>query len=232
LDPLPLLVDAASLAALVIALMVGSKALKAFRESKQAVTESSSLLDLIVAGLSSRVDRSESIVHEMRAEMEAFRGRSEAMESEQKSLGSRYLQLLHYLQELMANDKRMILELERVKVGLTALQRVPPAPSRPVPVSLGQRQAPPSTDEEILSSLTPTERRTLDILSREGAKAAPELGRRLKKSREHTARLMKKLYLEGYVDRESNRAPFRYRINEKVRVTLGTSEEKALTPQA
>jgi DNA-binding MarR family transcriptional regulator len=68
--------------------------------------------------------------------------------------------------------------------------------------------------------LTPTERQTIEILTREGPKAAPDLGRRLKKSREHMARLMKKLYFEGYVDRETNRAPFRYRLNEKVRSNL------------
>jgi hypothetical protein len=27
---------------------------------------------------------------------------------------------------------------------------------------------------------------------------------------------MKKLYLEGYVDRESNHAPYRYKLNEKI----------------
>ena len=32
--------------------------------------------------------------------------------------------------------------------------------------------------------------------------------------------MMKKLYLEGYVDRESNRAPFRYRISETARSAL------------
>ena len=67
-----------------------------------------------------------------------------------------------------------------------------------------------------MGALTPTEHQVLEILRRDGPKAAPELGRRMRKSREHMARLMKKLYLDGYVDRESNHAPFRYKLNEKV----------------
>jgi hypothetical protein len=31
---------------------------------------------------------------------------------------------------------------------------------------------------------------------------------------------MKKMYLEGYVDRETNRAPFRYRLSETARSAL------------
>jgi DNA-binding MarR family transcriptional regulator len=79
------------------------------------------------------------------------------------------------------------------------------------------------SDGDFLASLTPTERLTLEILRDEGAKAAPEIGKRLQKSREHTSRLMKKLYMEGYVDRESNRAPFRYRLNEALRSTFESS---------
>jgi DNA-binding MarR family transcriptional regulator len=84
---------------------------------------------------------------------------------------------------------------------------------------------------DALAALTPTERHTLEILGREGPKAAPELGRRMRKSREHMARLMKKLYLDGYVDRESNHAPFRYKLNERIGSVLQPSE-KTVTAEA
>jgi predicted ArsR family transcriptional regulator len=79
--------------------------------------------------------------------------------------------------------------------------------------------------QTVLSSLNPTERQIIEILAREGPKAAPDLGHRLKKSREHIARLMKKLYFEGYVDRESNRSPFKYALNDKVRSESGLASE-------
>ena len=84
----------------------------------------------------------------------------------------------------------------------------------------------PTTD--LLAALTPTERHTLGILSREGPKAAPELGRRMRKSREHMARLMKKLYLEGYVDSESNHPPFRYKLSEKIELFLNLTRGRLL----
>jgi len=47
--------------------------------------------------------------------------------------------------------------------------------------------------------------------------AAPEIGRLVGRSREHTARLMKRLYEEGYVRRDQNRIPFRYALVDRVR---------------
>jgi DNA-binding Lrp family transcriptional regulator len=95
-----------------------------------------------------------------------------------------------------------------------------------------ERERMPTTDGDILARLTDTERQTIEVLAREGPKAAPELGRRVKKSREHMSRLMKKLYLEGYIDRESNHAPYRYRLNEKVLARLRSGADKAVTAKA
>ena len=43
----------------------------------------------------------------------------------------------------------------------------------------------------------------------------------LKKSREHTSRLMKKLFEDGYVQRNTNSKPYTYSITEKGRVRIG-----------
>lgn len=67
------------------------------------------------------------------------------------------------------------------------------------------------------SITTPTELEALSLLAREGAKTAPEIGRLVGRSREHTARLMKKLLDEGYVLREQTRIPFRYSLSERVK---------------
>jgi predicted transcriptional regulator len=73
--------------------------------------------------------------------------------------------------------------------------------------------------EDTLAKLTPTERGVLELLA-DGGKAAPEIGRLVAKSREHTARLMKSLFEQGFVEREANRQPYEYRLNEKVREVL------------
>jgi len=74
--------------------------------------------------------------------------------------------------------------------------------------------------------VTATEVFTLKILATEGAKASTELHKRVGRSREHFARLMKRLYERGYVDRDTSKIPFTYRINENIaRKVLETANE-------
>lgn len=219
-----MIVDAVSVALLLATLFIGAKAIRGFRQSKQAISESASLLEVIVNALMSRIQVSESAVNQLHSNFATVNQRSNGLEDEQVQLRGNYLQVLHQLQETLTNDRKFVLELEQLK---TKVASMPQLSSRPGQRPLALRE--PSQilvgDESILSSLTPTERETIEIIADEGPKAAPDLGRRLKKSREHMARLMKKLYFEGYVDRESNRSPFRYRLNDKVRSSLGLPTE-------
>jgi hypothetical protein len=68
----------------------------------------------------------------------------------------------------------------------------------------------PLKREKAMGQLTGTELAVLEFLVTEGAKTAPEIKERIKLSREHTARLMKKLYEEGYLERETGNIPFKY----------------------
>lgn len=46
----------------------------------------------------------------------------------------------------------------------------------------------------------------------------------LKKSREHTSRLMKRLFEDGYVQRDANSKPYTYSITEKGRMKIGKTQ--------
>jgi DNA-binding MarR family transcriptional regulator len=216
LDLVAVGVDFLSVVVLIVLVFVALKAARAFKDSRQALSESASVLEIIVSSLSSRVVASESVVSDLRREVGAVMRQGVGLEGKQSDLRASYLQVLQYLQELLSNDKRLILELEQLKTRLTTVQQTQQA-SEP---NVGERRGLSSLNENALASLTPTERLIVEILAKEGPKAAPDLGRRVKKSREHMSRLMKKLYMEGYVDRESNHAPFRYRLNEKIRTLL------------
>jgi len=220
LDAFALSIDLVSVLCLVLAVIVGSKAIRAFQQSKQAVTESTSLISVIVDALSSRIQRSESFMVQIRSDIEATTRRNDTLAGEQVSLRASHQETLHHLQEVLSNDKKLILEFEQLKSKLNTIQQRSMATD-----ALPKREnlAALVSDGDFLASLTPTERLTLEILRDEGAKTAPEIGKRLKKSREHTSRLMKKLYMEGYVDRESNHAPFRYKLNETLRPTFESS---------
>ena len=83
--------------------------------------------------------------------------------------------------------------------------------------------------DKAMAALTDTEIAVLEMLSSEGPKTAPEIKDRVKLSREHTARLMKKLYEEGYLEREVGKIPFRYTIKKEMEKLLKKPENSQPT---
>lgn len=100
------------------------------------------------------------------------------------------------------------------KVKPVKIQPIKPAktPEMAVPVAI--------TKEGVTSSLTETEVSVLRTLTRKGPKTASQIRSTIGRSREHTARLMKKLYVEGYIERDTHRIPYRYRPTKDVKELL------------
>jgi predicted transcriptional regulator len=84
----------------------------------------------------------------------------------------------------------------------------------------------PIKREKVLARLTETELSVLEMLSLEGPKTAPEIKEKIKLSREHTARLMKKLYESGYLERETNKIPFKYSVKKEMEKFLRKAESE------
>jgi len=84
----------------------------------------------------------------------------------------------------------------------------------------------PIKREKALAPLTETEVSVLEMLASEGSKTAPEIKERVKLSREHTARLMKKLYEEGYLERDTRKIPFKYSIKKEMKRILKKTESE------
>jgi len=91
---------------------------------------------------------------------------------------------------------------------------------------LGIEAVIPIKREKALAPLTETELSVLEILALEGPKTAPEIKDRIKLSREHTARLMKKIYEEGYLERDTSKIPFKYHIKKEMEKLLKKTESK------
>ena len=83
--------------------------------------------------------------------------------------------------------------------------------------------------DKAMAALTATEIAVLEMLSTEGPKTAPEIKERVNLSREHTARLMKKLYEEGYLEREVGKIPFRYTVKKEMEKLLKKPENSQQT---
>jgi hypothetical protein len=113
---------------------------------------------------------------------------------------------------------------ETLKTKVTALEEqvqkfltIPEVRSEPVI---------PIKRDKAMAALTDTELAVLEVLSTEGAKTAPEIKERVQLSREHTARLMKKLYEKGYLERETGKIPFKYSVKEEMKKLLKKTESE------
>ena len=204
MDALAVYSTVVSVTLLVITILTARWALIGFRQSKQALREAASYVSVIVGALSSRIESLEEVSNQVRNAVGVLGADSEGLRKSDASLESRYRELGKSLEGLLTQHRQMLQELENLRSRPVAL------PSQPRAVQ----------DDPVLDRLTPTERETLQIL-KDGPLHAPELGKRVNKSREHMARLMKRLYLEGYVDRETDRPPFRYKLNDKLLSSLG-----------
>ena len=75
----------------------------------------------------------------------------------------------------------------------------------------------PVQGEDILQGLTDTELEMLKMIVDFGEGTVPEIKEHINKTREHTARLLKKLYDKGFVDRNTSSMPYRYSIRKEIR---------------
>jgi CTP-dependent riboflavin kinase len=137
------------------------------------------------------------------------------------------------LTETKNTTMQRIEELNKKIIELTELQKnleqkISETPERKtLPKEPKIKAAIPIRREKALEPLTVTELTVLEFLAAEGEKTAPQIKEAIKLTREHTARLMKKLYEEGYVERNAQKKPYTYRIKEEMRKILRKTEEKS-----
>jgi predicted transcriptional regulator len=77
-----------------------------------------------------------------------------------------------------------------------------------------------NAETEPLTNITETERQVLMMLVEEGPITSPKMEKKIRKTREHTARLMKKLWQDGYVERDTHRMPFTYHPTKELKKLL------------
>ena len=112
---------------------------------------------------------------------------------------------------------RDITESQKVLADkVSELEKAKPKPT----FESGIKTVIPIKREKALAPLNDTELIVLKILAEEGEKSAPQIKARINLSREHTARLMKKLYEEGYLERNTQKIPYTYKIKEEMRSLL------------
>ena len=127
--------------------------------------------------------------------------------------------------DILEKDLRdLIISQDTLKVKLSDLEQKPP--QLPVVPEAGFEAVIPIRKDKAIAQLTETELSALEFLVSEGSKTAPEIKEHVKLSREHTARLMKKLYEQGYLERETTKIPFKYSVKKEMEKFLRKAESQ------
>jgi predicted transcriptional regulator len=207
-----------------------SEAHAKYVEAKEAVSD-------IVLSFNRQVRSQEEHLEATAREVNVLQGRDELL-SERLEEQKRVVSMLGEKVNSISGQENMVRRLDSLEARVNEFvsmresleQRVGEIEKR----RLRQREpemkiesAIPIKREKALASLTETELAVLDFIASEGEKTAPEIKERIKLSREHTARLMKKLYEEGYLERSANRVPFKYRLKEEMQKFLKKPEQKS-----
>jgi DNA-binding MarR family transcriptional regulator len=134
---------------------------------------------------------------------EKFSGQFEEMKSEVKGI-----------QEAQDKVMQKLVEIEKIKQEAYV-------PEVKIEAAI------PIKREKALEPLTETELMVLETIGKEGEKTAPEIREKIRLTREHIARLMKKLYKDGYLERDTHKMPYIYRLKEEMQKILKRREAKA-----
>jgi len=203
------------------------QASKAYEEARNAVGD-------VVISFDKQLSRQEEQIGAAIQRLETQRGRDERLS---RRLDEQEHRVSSVVADLTAKAAKTP-DIESVRATLANLQEKVEGLSkaqeewtkRATVVSEAQIEAViPLRREQALAPLTETELRVLEFIatSSSGERTAPEVKEMIKLTREHTARLMKKLYEGGYLERRSEKTPFAYRVKEEMLRILKKSEAKA-----
>ena len=159
-----------------------------------------------------KIDEIETIVNDIKSKLKELAGYKETLSANYEELKSkideltiRYDEILRRLNNIEKFSVERSRSKDRVKISRGSS-----------PIIVGR--------DEALASLTETELRVLRILARGGEKTVSEIRSEINLTREHTARLMKSLYMRGYVDRRDDKIPYVYRLNKEMEEILKREE--------
>jgi hypothetical protein len=162
-----------------------------------------------------------------RVEREALQAKylaNEALSAGQGS-GDATLAGLEKVKELNNRVESIETSIESMRDDLNKLASQPRVISQVQPVTA----AIPVEGGNILQQITETEMEVLKMIVDLGEGTVPEIKDVINKTREHTARLLKKLYEKGYIDRNTSSMPYRYSIRKEIRdLILDQNEEQTI----
>lgn len=133
--------------------------------------------------------------------------------------------------ETSENEKKLHSDVENLKGTMSTLMKTQEEIKKHVEETpeTNIEAVIPIKRERALAPLTQTELHVLELVAEGDEKTAPQIKELIKLTREHTARLVKKLYEEGYLERNTDKTPYTYRVKEEMLKILRKTESKTQT---
>jgi hypothetical protein len=188
-----------------------------FNRELQREADKIEIMAYRVEGSTSRADAGLKRVESIEKKVAPFESQIKAIAENSADTLAKVTKVDEKMSDIEASHETLKAKISGVEEQVQKFFFVPEGKSEPVI---------PIKRDKAMAALTDTEVVVLEMLSMEGAKTAPEIKDRVHLSREHTARLMKKLYEEGYVERETGKIPFKYNVKKEMAKLLKKAESE------
>lgn len=170
-----------------------------------------------VEGLSSRSERALKSAEEAGKKTQNLEAKIANVAEDTGNMSARIGDIDKRLRDVVTSHEALAKAVDSVKTQITQFSAMP---------EVNVEAVIPIRRDKALAPLTETELAVLEMLASDGSKTAPEIKNNIKLSREHTARLMKKLYESGYLERDTGKIPFRYSVKKEMENLLKKKESE------
>jgi len=199
---------------------------KRMKKVAKEYAEAKNIIGDIVVSFNRQLQGHEEQLGKVSYKMEALSKRSENTAVKIEGLETRITDAAAKFTEVSEVEKKVDTDIENLKQKLGDVTKaqeeikkhVSEIPEAKIEAAI------PIKRERALALLTETELRVLEIIAKAGEKTAPETKDLIGLTREHTARLVKKLYEEGYLERSTEKTPYAYRVKEEMLKILKKAE--------
>jgi len=197
--------------------------------AKAKYEEAKDVVGDVVVSFNKQLQRHEEQLERASYRIEGLSSKSENIVTKVEELGKQTKDLASKVASAPDAQGRLLKDLEEVKAELNSIKEaqveigkhISETPEAKIEAAI------PIKREYALAPLTETELHVLEFIAAGGEKTAPEIRDLTKLTREHSARLVKKLYEEGYLERDIGKTPYRYRVKNEMLKILKKSEAKA-----
>ncbi len=198
-------------------------------------TNAKRIVESIVMSVDRQFKRHTSLVHFLTKDLQTLSLENKKVRNKVEQYEAQLSDLANSLSDVPTIEEKVFMRLENMRKDVADIRETQNKVVKKLAEIEDTRQktyapeikieaAIPIKKEKALEPLTETELMVLEIIGKQGEKTAPEIREIIELTREHTARLMKKLYKDGYLERDTHKMPYMYRLKEEMKKILKKRE--------